>query len=85
MLDLARINPVEEVQLPVAALSAGVSDTLHQAWRATEAETDDAWDRISDDALQGSTRLTENLRRGFGTMWVGDASEQEETDGHNGE
>jgi hypothetical protein len=83
-LEIARVNPVGEIQSPVAELHEDVSRALQSAWRRSAEGAEGKLTAVAQDVRGHSAKIADNLQRGFGTLWAGTASGQEESEGSSG-
>jgi hypothetical protein len=80
-LDVARVNPVQEMREPAAEIRQGMSRKLDSAWQQSSSGAGAVWDAVKSDV----EKIGANLKRGFGTLWAGAASEQDEAEDRKGD
>jgi predicted anti-sigma-YlaC factor YlaD len=79
-LDLARVNPVVELQEPVEVVERRVAFRVRSTWTKTWSGFVDGWDRFSSGVAERSSTALENIREDLGTLAGSTASEQETQD-----
>jgi hypothetical protein len=76
-LDLARTNPVAELEQPVTALEAQVSSDVRAAWRSTSGKVAGATRTAAADVAHFSNDKLQTIRKDVGTLWSRLASKAE--------
>ncbi len=75
-LELARVNPVEKLEAPVATIEGEISTAIGTGWKVTRTRIAGAQRGM----LTGATETFQDLRRDLGTLWQRLASEEASAD-----